>query len=45
MSQRGMATKEYGHGKEKGLLMQIDGLTGLLFQKEETGEESSLGDK
>ena len=45
MSQRGTATKEYGHGKEKGLLMQIDGLTGLLFQEEGTGEESSLGDK
>ena len=25
--------------------MQIDGLTGLLFQEEGTGEESSLGDK
>ena len=40
-----MATKEYGHGKEKGLSMQIDGLTGLLFQEEGTGEESSLEDK
>lgn len=45
MSQRGTATKEYGHGGEKGPLMQIDGLTGLLFQEEGTGEESSLGDK